>query len=261
MSRHDEPVREPEVDPDLAPPEHSTLGTVFAFIFLIGGILITIGFVAVAGWQLSEQKSMLTTWPATEGTVLRTDVQRFTTRTGGHRSSSTTTSYRPVIEHSYFVNGTEYTGERAIPSDRDGPSEWAHSIIRPYKPGDAITVYYDPADPSKSFVVRYWDDLMLHIALFASFFPAFIAFLFTAGGKRKYALKWILPLIGTGVFALGLAASAAVYFGNVPRQDWTQRSLVIFGIAMGLLCVAMLLTWLWRNQHMDWRREQAVKRR
>lgn len=255
MGMHDQ-----SVDLSLAPPEHSKAGTVFAFAFLTISVMVTVVFVSIAGVKLYEQKDALTTWPMTEGMVSETSFDLTAPGGATPTTSSSGRRYIPIIRHFYTVHGEDFVGTRATPLNSGGTLAWASEFIRDLHYGDPLTVYYNPNDPSESFVVRYWDDTLVLVALFASFFPCFVAFLFTAGGKQKYALKWTLPAMGTGVYALGVAACVGLYFGTVPMQDISQRAWVVFGAGGVMVVVAILLTLVWRNQHIKWRRSEAMTR-
>jgi multisubunit Na+/H+ antiporter MnhG subunit len=251
----------PSVDLALAPPEHTRVGTIIALIFLLITTIVAALFVSFAALKMLQQQDALTNWPSTPGAVTASSVQQQTNQAAGvgRAGSATTSSYTPIIEHTYSVDSIEYTSTRATPLNSDGSSTWADAIVSSHPPAATVTVYYNPIDPVQSFVVRHWDDTLIIVALFASFTPCFIAFLVTAGGLRKYTLKWTLPSLATAVYALGLTACAAIYFGIVPKQDFTDRASLIFTIAFILLLTAVWLTSMWRNQHLDWRRMQSPK--
>lgn len=241
-------------DQALAQPEHSRAATIFVLCFLAMGIAITILFNWFAAHELYKQHDALTNWPSTQGEILTSQI------TDSYNVGNEATVYRPEVQHRYSVNAVEFIGSNATPFDTAASKSWAWSVISQFKPGDTVPVYYNPSEPSRSFVHRYWNDAPLLIALFASLFPCFIAFLVTTGGKNKYALKWQLPAIGSLVFAAGLATSATIYFTTVPPTDHTPRAQICFAIAVALLIVAVALTYIWHARHMNWRRNEAHKR-
>ena len=247
----------PSVDLSLAPPEHSRVGTIIAVTFLSLASITAAVFVSLAAIKMLEQQDALTNWPTTEGMVSEVSADQVINGVAAPATGQLDATYIPIIRHFYTVDGVNYVGTRATPLNSDGTMEWVTDIVGGRNYGDPLTVYYNPADHSQSFVVRYWDDSLILVALFASFFPCFIAFLVTASGLRKYTLKWTLPAIATAVYAIALATCAGIYFGIVPRQDITQRAIVVFMIASALLLVAMWMTLTWRNQHLDWRRTQS----
>ncbi len=89
-----------------------------------------------------------TNWPATEGVVLRAEVEETTyTRRDSNGVHTSRTVYTPKIEYGYTVDGQDYTNT-AIGSD---VSEIRSGIYAgQYAPGNPITVYYNPKDPSKA---------------------------------------------------------------------------------------------------------------
>src|SRR5262249_20082205 len=69
-------------------------------------------------------------------------------------SSSLTPSGAAQIEYRFSIEGREFRGHRLeIPARRRSRGQ-AGRLISDYRPGETITVFYDPSDPSRS-VIRH----------------------------------------------------------------------------------------------------------
>ena len=118
------------------------LGSVF---FLLGVGLAIFGFV--------QRKKAKTTesWPTASGSIVssRLDQNTRTERRDGH--SYTSTSYTPIVEYTYEVGGKTYQGNKVFPgASMSYDHGTAQGIVNRYQPGAAVTVHYDPADPTQA---------------------------------------------------------------------------------------------------------------
>jgi hypothetical protein len=118
-------------------------------------------------------------WPATTGTL--TQAEAVGVFSGG------SARYRVDVDYTYEVNGRPYRGDRLTSGDayfRDLRS--AQSALRGLEPGRPVTVYYNPADPTRSVLRR--PSPMGQILLFA--FPFLMA---GAGAVMLYLLRKSRP--------------------------------------------------------------------
>ena len=99
-------------------------------------------------------------WDAVEGVVSSSAV----VRSGQPRSSSP--RFHADVEYRYAVGGTPYTGTRVSFDPAPGVvREAAEALVRErYRPGAAVTVYVDPAEPSNSVLERSGGGLALVFA-------------------------------------------------------------------------------------------------
>ncbi len=106
--------------------------TVLAWSFLFTRILVEA--------SLEQDAS---TFARTTGTVVAID----TLKRSGRRS----TSFEPVVEYRFEVEGVEYRGSRlqAFPALFRRPAE-AGLEASNFPPDSRVTVHYDPADPRRS---------------------------------------------------------------------------------------------------------------
>lgn len=113
----------------------------------------------------------------TQATVLTAEMESATERDDGE----TEVEYYPRVEYEYAVDGTTYTDDRVFhPSQvSNDPGELrgkefdaqsdARAVLDRYRPGTAVTVYYDPADPPVSYLEDPSTDLLISVGLMGSF--------------------------------------------------------------------------------------------
>jgi hypothetical protein len=131
--------------------------------------IVTVAAIIALSWQLTISLAS-TNWPKVEGKILASSVELV---------DSEYASYAPKIEYQYAVDGQTYR------SDKLRCSFWsstfksrARRIAEAYRPGDAVTVFYDPAKPSRA-VLQPGGATGLAVALIAvSVIGPRLAFLF-----------------------------------------------------------------------------------
>lgn len=88
-------------------------------------------------------------WDQTVGTIVSTSIQ--VRRVGSTRTET------PVVTYAYHVNGTAYQGGTVrVIDDRQRArlaGDASRTIAR-YPVGSTVTVFYDPADPSRAALER-----------------------------------------------------------------------------------------------------------
>lgn len=133
--------------------------------------LIAVGVAAVAFWttgivlgkELVRMRALIEAtkhWPTTRGVIVeagKVQLQLPERRTKNPPSARVTVRYR------YTVNGTQYTGERynlgnVLPVGHPqvgAPKDWLEGgprFMPSYPRGKAVSVHYDPQDPSQSIL-------------------------------------------------------------------------------------------------------------
>ncbi len=86
-------------------------------------------------------------WPATEGEIVHSKVQRFSRRTG---SEGNTWTWR--IHYEYVLNGTRHKGWRAYYGSEPTLGV-ARNIVARFPAGAAVKVYYYPKQPGTSVLI------------------------------------------------------------------------------------------------------------
>jgi Protein of unknown function (DUF3592) len=107
-------------------------------VFVAGTVAIISSSLRVAAGVASLR------WSGTPGRVLARDVD------------DSAGKYQPVLEYSYEVNGVQYRGHR-ISFDFDlrrRSSSTALLLFHKYRPGQEITVFFDPQRPYRSVIER-----------------------------------------------------------------------------------------------------------
>ena len=134
---------------------------VYLFIILFGvAILVALtgGRLDIAGWMMLAFSLLWLgwdawclaaglqsrDWPSTRGTIVDAQVWQYRSAKYGTRI------YAPCLTYRYSVTGQTYPGRPVVFGKTGRPEK----ILRPYPPGQAITVYYDPRHPERSRLRR-----------------------------------------------------------------------------------------------------------
>lgn len=111
---------------------------------------------ATAAWHFHfDWKALYLYWKSagyahTRGRIQRVEIEKSIFSSKGSRSS-----YRIVhIDYSYSVNGTGYSGNVLGTFSPMLHRSEALDHARKYRPGQEVTVLYDPDDPSQSLLER-----------------------------------------------------------------------------------------------------------
>jgi hypothetical protein len=116
---------------------------------------LTVAGIVAFSWELSLALATLK-WPTVEGRVLRS----FAKDTGGESPS-----WEVVIEYEYVVGGLPYRSRKLrYGLNRLMMKDWAQAVAAKRRPGDSVSVWYDPAKPSRA-VLRPGGHVGLTIAL------------------------------------------------------------------------------------------------
>lgn len=152
-------------------------GTAKSVIFVLGVVLLIAGIVAsyfeVA--RLVDARVRMN-WQTVKGIVLQSGI-------AGERA------LRPQVIYQYEVNGTSYTGESDLGAPPFGNKrkrlEAAEKIVAEYPEGKAVTVYYNPEQPSHStLIARVPWNFYMQIALAVTGALAGAVLLMIFGVKR-----------------------------------------------------------------------------
>ena len=105
--------------------------------------------VGLSLWVAASESARLNqsaTWPKTDATIVDSSVR--------DKGSQTKKRFCPYVIYRYTVAGVLYDSTN-VRFDRDlsqcgTDRQWANDIIRPYRTGSTVPVFYDPAQPGKS---------------------------------------------------------------------------------------------------------------
>lgn len=90
-------------------------------------------------------------WPATTGTVREASIEERARQRPASRQRSVDYDYEIRLAYDYAVSGQAYRGTRLDAAGNTAPT-WPAAVaaLAGLAPGQAVTVYYDPADPRRS---------------------------------------------------------------------------------------------------------------
>ncbi len=109
----------------------------------IGAIFGTVGFCIMFfwGWPVLQKAKASTDWPSVKGVVTSAEVIRTRSDDG--------VNYKPEVLFNYTVDGEEYS-QGNIRYDGDWSTNkptYANKMVKKYKVGTEVDVYYDPEEP------------------------------------------------------------------------------------------------------------------
>lgn len=150
---------------DESPKKFSPL---FIGVFLIfGTITLLIGFQTFKLWQIRQN------WSSVTGTVVKTEPRGWW---------DDQEEWRYYLKYEYAVQGKTYTGTRLHLKEKS--LKRFTYLIRHFKKGDPITVWYQPDDPAQAVInTEYLRDSFALIMVFAGF-------LFMAGTMILKEKQW-----------------------------------------------------------------------
>lgn len=130
----------------------STASTGLLVALCLGGVFFLLGAgLAIFGFVQRKKAKTTETWPTTSGSIVSSQLDQKTTTDYDDGHTSTSTSYTPIVEYTYQVGGQTYQGSHIFPgASMSYDHGTAQGIINRYQPGVAVTVHYDPADPTQA---------------------------------------------------------------------------------------------------------------
>jgi len=121
---------------------------------IVGPSLFSIVFISIGAGILFYARSITAkarrslSWPSTEGAISHSAVLLSTQQTS---NSTNAAMYKADLAYRYKVKGRDYSSSRITLMDYSSSAAGrAQDIVARYPDGAAVTVYYDPADPSDS---------------------------------------------------------------------------------------------------------------
>src|SRR5262245_51840255 len=130
----------------------NNLGSMISGLVAIPFIIVALVFVFLA-LRSSRKASISRKWPATTGKVLAAGIEP---RTGHSSKGGYYTSYYPVVQYEYTVNGQRFLGNRITFGGEVGYG-WtgmAQRQIAGYVPNSNVAVFYDPNEPANAVLER-----------------------------------------------------------------------------------------------------------
>jgi hypothetical protein len=189
-------------------------------VLLVLWSLITVAGDFVGAWNVARQ-IRARGYPSAEGQIIRSDLKV-------HWSDGSPT-YGMDLQFAYTVKGVVYTGNRYRYRSDTGKKELIQKLLAPLKPGQAVTVRYNPSDPSDAVLQPGVDGQDLFVFTMMSPFNAAML----AGWIIHFRLRRTGSILETRFFDDGVVARAAVD-AWLPELAATIVAGVV-GFALGVL--------------------------
>lgn len=120
----------------------------FGFVLLLAGIGLSLWgtLVAVQAW-------LTTTWPTTEGVIIAANVEE-RVNVNASEVEEDKLDYVAAVQYTYVVNGETLTADniRTFEDRAFGTRSDAQTVVDGYRPGDPITVYYNPNNAEQALL-------------------------------------------------------------------------------------------------------------
>jgi hypothetical protein len=224
-------------------------GGLFGAIWIIGWSAGTLLFdvMAVRGIVMQARSNG---YRSAQGTVLESRVDVSRDSEGG-------TSYTPKVKYAYTVNGRRHEGNRMRYGMQSSGRKRAQAFVQAHSPGTALTVYYDPAEPSESVLETGVGGTDLYMFLFLTPFNiimvgSWVVAAGCLGGIRAAERRFMrrvrhraggviivrLPGLSPGAVAgiTALAISSVLIF-VVGFSTWMRPSIGYVAVALGVVVV------------------------
>ncbi len=115
--------------------------------------LLPLVFFGVGGYMVWNQHHKITTYRPVAAEVLSKDIEVHRSRNSDGRTS---TSYKPIVEYRYQVDGTTHECDVVTPLDESATQGWARETINRYQVGQQTEAYYNPDDPDEAFLIKQY---------------------------------------------------------------------------------------------------------
>jgi len=116
-------------------------------IYIISGAFVLTGIlVGTKACRTVIQARKSTRWPKTDGMVTLSELKTHQDREGGNCFSC-------QIAYTYQVGGISYVGDAIrMGMISSGSKQYSESFVSKYKPGDHVSVFYDPEKPATAVI-------------------------------------------------------------------------------------------------------------
>lgn len=136
---------------------------------LIAGIFgLLLGVAGLwTGFRLLKSRALVENWKTTNGRV----IERGTYKPNQPMLSAPAFRYAPLIRYSYEVNGQEFVSNSILPRriqmPRHSTIKWAERQAQSFP--DEVVVYFNPQDPSESYLHNTARSTLYVVLAFSSF--------------------------------------------------------------------------------------------
>jgi hypothetical protein len=187
------------------------------------GLVLAALFGGMFVWAVSEFAACRASrnWPSAPGQVEGAGVLEEISRT---RRGRERVEYSTVVRYKYAVQGRDHTGARVGFGPSQSYSFLASELAGQYRPGQPVTVYYDPADPKNAVLRRevlFGGYVYGFVGLFGGFWGVRLLLVSVTPTTRTADSRWLpwsrrvtwpdLPLVVLGV--IGVVLWVPMLFG------------------------------------------------
>lgn len=204
-----------------------------SFLLLVIGVFITalVGFIDYHVMDGVIRQIGSTSYPTTDGHIT------FSALTRSHSSKGGTT-YGVDLRYRYSVAGQSFEGKRfRYNAGSSSDSAWARRAVNAHPVNSAVTVIYNPRDPSDALLSPGLDGSDLTLVLFLTPFTLLMLAVWYAGAT---ALRWnFAPPVAGGVKIVRDGFHTRV---RLAEFSALLLSMAVLGVAAFLLTFVLLLS-------------------
>ena len=159
----------------------NNMGSMISGIVAIPLVIVALVFIYLA-LRAGRQAGVSKKWPATTGKIIASGIEP---RSSYSSEGGNSTTYVPVVQYQYAIDGRTYMGNRISFGNQVGYgwTNMAQKQVDQYPPGANVAVFYDPNEPAMAVLERtvgasgkiYWGIAVLMLVILA------VSFAFTSG--------------------------------------------------------------------------------
>jgi len=184
-------------EPVPAPKGLPQIGIKWRWIVGFLGIFVAIG-VGLFGLEVYR----VATWQAVSARVLSVGIREVRNDDGS--------TYAPVVQYQYLIGHQWYVCDRVLPLSMSSSRGWAERMRDRFRPGDQVTAYVNPGNPSSAYLVR---DVSLMPLLFVALPLVMVGLLALIVRVQRRQLNAVEQYPVPVVEAAGRAAQARTSLG------------------------------------------------
>ena len=194
-------------------------GAIFA---LFGALFMSIGI----GLAWNQQHRIAVSLPM-QAEVL---AKRVDVKTSSNSDGGSSTTYKPIVEYRYTVDGATYNGDSVLPMSMSAGSAWAHRVIAPFKVGSTVEGFYHPTKPHKSFLLKRASFFPYIFILFPMIFVAVgVGIAFGSGASKRNPPTPVASTEGWYEVAPGRSLQARRKAAWIGALLWSSVGVIVCG--------------------------------
>lgn len=112
---------------------------------LLIAVLVGVGFAVGGGYLWFSQTEDIDHYEPVDATVVSSEVGYPSGQGGGQTAQ---------ITYEYTVDGRTYESSNVFPGPGEAPADDPQGLVEDHPEGSTVTAYYDPANPSRAFLVQ-----------------------------------------------------------------------------------------------------------